>query len=205
MFPIRRFENNRYYAYTGIIIILISILLVITYRRDTFYDWTKLRPEIKDTVLAIKKDYEFEFNLNYPKNKISKDLIRRRWLMENATSSELDHLLNYPDGKIIVTAFQGLLLKNDTNILGKLEYVLNDTTEFIWTPIAITPVGLYTVKYILGLDSLLYEGPPPPPSQYSIIDYNKKFTASEINFIDSLITKIDFENYTRFEKYYDHR
>jgi hypothetical protein len=199
-------RNSNLYVLSGIIMILGLIILAISYKPETFYNWTPIRPEVRDSVRLIQNDYVFEINLICPEDKnISQGLKRRRWLMDYCSNDELKHLLTFPDGKVIVTSFQGLVLKNDENIMSHLETVLYDTTQFVSGENEPLPVGIYCLRFVLGLDQIVFDGPLPPKFYCDFPNYKKEFTLSEINHIDSIYHKLDYDNYERFVQYIDYR
>ncbi len=199
-------QNSNYYILSGLLLILGLSMFSIMYKPETFFNWKSIRAEVRDSVRLIQNDYEFEINLVCPDSQnISKGIQRRRWLMEYCSDEELEQLLVFPDGKIIVTSFQGLLLKSDENIMTHLTSVLYDTTEFVWGDDCALPVGIYCLRFVLGFDQIVFDGPLPPPFYCEIPDYEREFTLSEINYIDSIYNLLDYDNYERFEKYIDYR
>ena len=116
------------------------------------YNWENIRPDIIDSVKSIRYTY-IDNKKNTP-----------RWIIQNATISELIKLSDYPNGNVKAIAYEGLVRKHD--FLPKTDIILraiNDTTYSMYYLDLEMEIGTYIVDYVLGINENI---PPPPPQQY---------------------------------------
>ena len=85
-----------------------------------FFNWQGIRPEIRDTVKLIEQYGSVTSEAVGPAGKTPRQWYRRKWLMKNATESELRKLIDYPNGVVKATAYEGLIRKPVSNRLPPL-------------------------------------------------------------------------------------
>lgn len=180
--------SAKYFPLSISIVVLIAIatLFSSTYHPSMHYDWDDIRPEIRDSAIAI---------VNY--NKITSFLISinahtprqwhsRRWFMKNANKEELAMLLDHPNAALKTTAYEGLLRKSKSNNYDLMHQALNDTTSsFMYFSGCIgypMMVGEYLSEHVIPL---AYLGTP-------LSEHQKKayrMTESEIHQLRKLYKK----------------
>jgi len=140
------------------------------------YNWKGVRPELKRVVLDIS-NMRLSSELFTRKSGSSKSR-DKAWLMKNATRSELEKLMSYPNGVIKATAYHGLLIRNDTDASEVLKMALSDTTHFIFLDGGCVShpkmVGEYMMEDVLGIGYLR-----PPPIQSPLKRFNLTRTELE--------------------------
>ncbi|MCB0516669.1 MAG: hypothetical protein R2798_11965 [Chitinophagales bacterium] len=141
------------------------------YEPSWLYNWQDIRPEIKDTVKLIEKYGCITGETVGNNGKTPQQWHRRKWLMKNATESELTKLIDYPNGTVKATAYEGLIRKNNSDNYKLISEALNDTTTFLHYEAGCVGfpmlIGEYLVKYMISVSDRL---PPLPPEK--IIEYN---------------------------------
>ncbi|EDP95801.1 hypothetical protein U8527_11810 [Kordia algicida OT-1] len=78
------------------------------YNKEWYFDWSGIRPQIKDSI-EVAKYYGIDAKYVGYANRKSNQYDRQRWLMKNATRQELEKLTTYPDETIKAIAYKGLL------------------------------------------------------------------------------------------------
>jgi len=89
-----------------------------------------IRPEIRDTVLLIEDYGSITSGIVGIQGKTPQQWPRRRWFFKNAKEHELRKLIDYPNGVVKATAYEGLIRKPNTNSYELILQALNDTTTF---------------------------------------------------------------------------
>ena len=132
------------------------------YEKSWTYNWNGIRQEIKDS-LQVAELRGITSGVGGMGISSKKEVDRRRWIMKNATESELLKLTEYPNGIVKGIAYEGLLRKkgfsNKTELTLK---AIRDTTYQIdyqsgclgWN----MNIGEYIVQNVLLIDD---EIPPP--------------------------------------------
>lgn len=92
------------------------------------FDWTEIRPQIKDSVLVMADFNEVTSKFvgygGYP----SQQYDRGKWFMDEATDNELHKLIQYENSAVKAYSFKGLLKRKDKNIYTYLIESFNDST-----------------------------------------------------------------------------
>jgi len=122
------------------------------------YNWTGIRKNIKDSLIAMDKRRVIPIGLD------DIEVIRKKWVMRNATEVELLKLTESPSTTIKTIAYEGLLRKTNFNQKDKLIIeAIKDTTciLFLDSPCSSfdISIGEYFVNYTLGIDT----NTPVPP------------------------------------------
>jgi len=90
------------------------------------FDWTSIRNNVKDTILAIEKHGEVTSKfVGYSAN-LSPQYNRAKWFMAKASKDELIKLMNYDNSTVKAYSFKALLKQGDDNIYN---YIINSYYE----------------------------------------------------------------------------
>ena len=104
---------------------------------------------------------------------------RRRWIMRNATESELLKLTKYPNGTVKAIAYEGLLRKKEfTNRTELTLRAIGDTTYLVdyqsdcigWN----REIGEYLVQDVLMIDNQTQPFAPEMWTEYRLTEIDKK-------------------------------
>ena len=139
-----------------------SLLIVVTFffffisdavseqkKPENQFNWSGIRPQIKDTVIALS-DYGCITNYRVGLfGDISYQWYRANWFKENASAEELKQLLYYNDGVIRGYAFDGLVLKKDTMIFEYMKDSFNDSI-IVYTLYGCVGTGVQLWEYYLS-------------------------------------------------------
>ncbi len=145
--------------------------------------WKEIRPEIIDTIKLIEDNGSVTSGVVGINAKTPQQWHRRKWLIKNASEEELMKLINYPNGAVKATAYEGLIRKSNLDNYDLIIQALNDTTTFfnyksgcIGMPMMI---GEYLVENVISISD---RAPPLPPKR--MIKYNlteeKMFNLKEL-------------------------
>lgn len=166
-------------------IIAIGIIIAFTlyYTPAKTYPWTEIRKEIKDSIqlaeLSGITNGVGGFGVS-----TEHEVDRRRWIMKNATESELLKLTEYPNGSVRAIAYEGLLRKK--KFAKRTELVLRamqDTTYQLryqsgclaWS----REIGEYLVQDVLMIDDQIPPFPPDLVSEFGLTEPEKEKLLSE--------------------------
>lgn len=143
---------------TGIGILL---LFASSYEPKWLYNWSGIRKEIKDSILLVERD-GISSGVRGNGYSSADEVERRKIVMNAATIAELTRLLEYPNGSVRATAYEGLLQKDDFS--QKTELIMRAISDtafliyyhsgcFVWQ----REIGEYLVQDVLMIDD---EMPP---------------------------------------------
>ncbi len=170
--------RRRVLLFPTITFVLVGLLLLISqfYILDTpswTFNWTGIRPEIRDSVKLDRGDYFGRYVCdNFYNRHCLQYQNRREWVMQNATNQELVKLMNHPEPIIKAMAHEGLLRKENTDHYWILESSFIDTTTFLFTtnghdlPMLI---GDYLIERVLCVSDRI---PMPAPSNQRPLSSN---------------------------------
>ena len=140
------------------------MVLVLNYKPSYSFNWDGIRTNIKDSIL-ISEYTGITSGHGGMGVSTQNEVDRRKWVMKNATTSELLKLVNYPNGNIKAIAYEGLLRKKD--FLQKTKLILRaiqDTAYFVnyqsGCIVDDKKIGEYLVNDVLFINDKI---PPPPP------------------------------------------
>ena len=181
-------NNNKKNRYTIIVPVLtiigIAIIIIIStnYEENWTYNWDEIRTEIKDSI-KISEIRGITSGVGGMGSSTIDEVNRRRWIMKNATESELLQLIKYPNGTIKAIAYEGLIRKKEFK--NKTELTLNaikDTTYLVDYQFGCTGkqmrIGEYLVINVLNFDGL-YPPSPEMLNDYGISQSNKEKILTE--------------------------
>lgn len=167
-------KRNRFSMFLPILTIIgigIIIAIVTDYEINWTYNWNGIRKEIKDSIKVAEVYGITSGVIGVAGFSTKSEVNRRRWIMGNATESELLKLTEYPGGTIKAIAYEGLLRKN--NFLDKTNLTLKairDTTYLVnyqsGCLVSDIEIGEYLVEIVLKIDD---QSPPFPT--YMINDF----------------------------------
>ncbi|WP_299215204.1 hypothetical protein [uncultured Dokdonia sp.] len=90
------------------------------------FDWSEIRPEIKDTVLYIEKRNSIDTQYTGYSGSSSSLWKTQQWLINNAKKSELHQLMNYKNSAVKGVIFEGLLERKDSKVF---DYIINSVDD----------------------------------------------------------------------------
>ncbi|MFK8057737.1 MAG: hypothetical protein AB8F78_16540 [Saprospiraceae bacterium] len=165
-------KRNRFsIVFPFLTIIGIGILFAFSsfYEKSWTYNWNGIRKQIKDSV-KVAEYGGITSSLVGESAYRPKQFDRIRWIMKNATESELLKLTEYPDGTIKTIAYEGLIRKSDFN--NKTDLVLKAIKENEYKTYFQSGcigmelnIGEYLVDIVLQIGD---NSPPPPPNGFGI-------------------------------------
>jgi hypothetical protein len=170
-------KRSRFSILFPILTILgIGIIAVLTsgYEKSWTYNWTEIRKEIKDSIQVS----EFRgITSGVGGNGVStkNEVDRRKWVMKNATESELLKLTEYPNGNVKAIAYEGLLRKKEFTERTELTLrAIKDTIYLVdyqsgcigWR----REIGEYLVQDVLMIDDQI---PSFPPEMQTGIEFSE--------------------------------
>lgn len=166
------------------------LFLLSTYESNWTFNWNEIRPEIRDTVKLIENYGSVTSSVVGINAKTPQQWHRRKWLMRNADEKELRLLIDYPDGVIKATAFEGLIRKPNSRKYELITQALNDTTTFfdyrsgcLGFPMML---GEYVVENIIPVSDKM---PPLSPNQILRYNLSKEEIANIIELYNRRIDK----------------
>ncbi len=153
----------------GIIAVLAS-----GYEKSWTFNWNGIQNNIKDSISV----YEYQsISSGFGGNgrAMLEEIERRKWIMENATESELLKLTEFPNGNIKAIAYEGLLRKK--NFKNKKELILNAINDTIYSVYYQygclgdkLEIGEYLIQKVLMIDDRI---PPFRPELITEFGFSK--------------------------------
>jgi len=134
------------------------------YEKSWTYNWSGIRGNIKDSIKVI--EYRGMTSGIGGNGRLEIDeVLKRRWIMNKATESELLQLLEYPNGTVKAIAYEGLIRKR--NFKPKAELILHGIKDTDYqVPYQSGCLGWnmelseYLIWHVLLIDD---QAPPYPP------------------------------------------
>ena len=80
------------------------------------FDWSEIRPMIKDTILSIEKHNEIDSEFTGYIGKTSQSWHTQNWLISQATTSELEKLITYDNSAVRGIVFEALINRKHPNL-----------------------------------------------------------------------------------------
>ncbi len=166
-------------------IIGIGIITVISsaYEKSWTYNWDGIRGNIKDSIKSIEYR-SITSGIGGNGRSTIDEVLKRRWIMNKATESELLKLIEYPNGTVKAIAYEGLIRKR--NFKQKTELILqgiHDTNYQVsyqsgcegWN----MEIGEYLVRNVLMIDSQIAPYPPELINDFAISELDKEKILTE--------------------------
>jgi hypothetical protein len=170
-------KRNRFSIILPILTIIgIGIVIVLSsgYEKSWSYNWTEIRKEIKDSI-QVSELRGITSGIGGMGVSTKNEVDRRRWIMKNATESELLKLTEYPNGNVKAIAYEGLLRKKEFSERTELTLrAIKDTIYLVdyqsgcigWS----REIGEYLVQDVLMIDDQI---PPFPPEMQTGIGFTE--------------------------------
>lgn len=161
----------------------IIIAFVTNYEPNWSYNWNGIRAEIKDSI-KVAEFRGITSGVCGMGISSKSEVDRRKWIMRNATESELLKLTEYPNGTVKAIAYEGLLRKKDFNDRTELTLrAIRDTTYLMdyqsgcigWN----REIGEYLVQNVLMIDDQTPPFPPEMQTEFRFTDIDKERILSE--------------------------
>lgn len=172
------------------------------YKPNWIYNWDGIRPEIKDTVKSMENyGYVTSRAIGYS-GKTPQQWHRRKWFMKYATDAELIKLIDYPNGAVKATAYEGLIKRGNQNNYNLFIKALNDTTTFLTFVLGCEGDYVMLSEYLIEIAFHIRENSPQPIKE---LYQNSGLTDIEIKQINSIYKERIDKKWSYFEKYYDWR
>jgi hypothetical protein len=156
---------------------------VTNYQLNWSYNWGGIRTEIKDS-LKVAELRGITSGVGGMGISTKSEVNRRRWIMRNATESELLKLIEYPNGTVKAIAYEGLLRKKEfTNRTELILRAIQDTTYLVdyqsgcigWN----REIGEYLVQDVLMIDDQIPPFPPEMRTEFGLTEKDKEKILSE--------------------------
>lgn len=141
------------------------------YEPSWSFNWSGIRPEIRDTVNSLTvfpMIYRGLGSGHRSNHRFIATLQREKWLMTHASIDELSRLLHFPNGKIKTLACRELIARDLGNDYEWLRQLMTDTTYYVdiqgqynsWAHY----VGIYLLEDVYSLRLGNWAIPPPAPT-----------------------------------------
>ncbi|RZN79265.1 MAG: hypothetical protein EVB11_12740 [Winogradskyella sp.] len=161
----RHTEKRKRFSMLFPILIIVGIGIVVVlssfYEKSWTYNWNGIREQIKDSVKVAEYGGISTGVVGYDARK-PVQFDRRRWIMINATESELLKLTEYPSGTIKTIAYEGLIKK--TEFKGKTKLILDaiaDTEYHMYLQSGCTGTPMYIGEYLVDFVLQIDDKSPP--------------------------------------------
>ena len=143
------------------------------------FDWSEIRPEIKDTVLYIEKRNGIDSKFTGYAGRLSSFWKTQQWLINAAKTSELHQLIKYDNSTVKGVIFQGLLERKDPKVF---DYIINSVDDEGTVHFQLGCVGnaFGLTEYYLFLIS------SPAKEDYTLKVQDDLFTENQIKIVDSI-------------------
>ena len=119
-----------------------------SYDKSWNFDWSGIRPQVKDSILALKKYGNISFGTRGNGRIETKQFNRQEWISKYVFDSELIELLDYPDGTVKGLSFQILLKKQKKLKYKLLKKALNDSLTFVHFQMGCVGSGIMLNEYL---------------------------------------------------------
>ena len=169
----KRRNNNKRSRFSILFPILtilgIGIIAVLTsgYDKSWTFHWNGIERNIKDSI-NVHKYQSISSGIGGNGRAMPEEIESRKWIMENATESELLKLTEFPNGNVKAIAYEGLLRKKNFNNKAELiSNAINDTVYSVYYQsgclVDKLEIGEYLVQNVLMIDDRI------PPFRPEII------------------------------------
>ena len=159
------------------------IAIVTNYQPNWTYSWNGIRKEIKDSI-QVAELYGITSGIGGMGVSTKREVDRRKWIMKNATQSELLKLTEYPNGTVKAIAYEGLLRRKDfTNRTELTLKAIKDTTYLLdyqsgcigWS----REIGEYLIQDVLAIDDQIPPSPLETRTVFGLTELDKEKILSE--------------------------
>ena len=126
----KHFKTNEF-IYLIFAIVVSFIYFIISYEKEDYFNWSNIRPDIKDSILSIELSNTLHSQVTGYSGTKSEQYIRQEWIVKHASIYELQKLKTFPSGAIKALSYEALIKQQQANRTQLLEEVLNDTSSFL--------------------------------------------------------------------------
>lgn len=152
-------KRSRFSILFPILTILgIGIIAVLTsgYEKSWMFSWNGIESKIKDSI-SVYEYQSISSGIGGNGRAMPEEIESRKWIMENATESELLKLTEFPNGNIKAIAYEGLLRKKKfENKMELISKAINDTIYSVYYQSGCLgnkfEIGEYLVQKVLMID-----------------------------------------------------
>ena len=165
-----------------------------SYDKSWNFNWSGIRPQVKDSVLKIKR-YGSLVTVPGEDESLFSQIKTQSWLFKNTETSELLSLLDFPDSNVKALTYSILLKKKKVDKYLLIKRSLKDTLSFVELSGGCLRFDMHLAEYVLKHE--LNFGLKKPINSYKIED---DLTFEQIIEIDSLFKnfKVKEELYKQF-------
>lgn len=89
----------------------VTIIIFTNYEKSWSFNWNGIRKNIKDSIAIAEIQGITSGVVGYSGTSTRDEIMRRKWIMSNATEEELLKLIEYPSGTVKAIAYEGLIKK----------------------------------------------------------------------------------------------
>jgi len=158
----KRRNNNKRTRFSILFPILtilgIGIIATLTsgYEKSWTFNWNGIQSNVKDSI-SVYEYQSISSGFGGDGRAMPEEIERRKWIMENATESELLKLTKFPNGNIKAIAYEGLLRKkNFENKTELISNAINDTIYSVYYQYGCLgdklEIGEYLIQKVLMID-----------------------------------------------------
>ncbi|WP_442267051.1 hypothetical protein ACSIGC_04960 [Tenacibaculum sp. ZS6-P6] len=125
------------------------------------FKWKGIRNEIKDSIIALDTYGTITGSAVGYAGRTPQQFYRQKWILKNATSSELYSLLDYPDGTAKAIAYEGLMYNPKVKKYPLFKRSLNDTLTFVFFQYGCEGSGAMLSDYVINFIANVDKEVPP--------------------------------------------
>lgn len=181
-------KQNRFSILFPILTILgIGIIAVLTsgYEKSWTFNWDGIESNIKDSI-TVYKHQSISSGIGGNGRAMPEEIESRKWIMKNATESELLKLTEFPNGNIKAIAYEGLLRKK--SFKNKTELILNAVNDTLYSVYyqsgclgSELKVGKYLVQNVLMIDNQIPPFRPELITDFGFSELEKQKILTEFH------------------------
>ena len=153
------------------------------YEKSWTYNWNGIRGNIKDSIKVVEFRGITSGTGGNGRSTID-EVLRRRWIMNKATESELLQLLEYPNGTVKAIAYEGLIRKR--NFKQKTKLILHGIQDTDY-PVPYQSgcegwnmeLSEYLIRHVLMIDDQTAPYPPKLIDDFGISEIDKEKILAE--------------------------
>lgn len=125
-------KNVLVYIPTLVCLCLVFVFLIFQsfFIKSWNFNWHGIHLELRDNVKYLEGGYWTTSHFD-DYEQYQKDLVARKYLLNNSSNTELEILADYPDAVIRTLAYNGLVRREIPNKVKWIEKALNDTCDFV--------------------------------------------------------------------------
>ena len=178
-------SESTFWITSFILLSIIGIWVYIFFESFKYsqFDWSEIRPEIRDTAMAVERNGEITGKMIGIDAHVSKNWQRREWLKTNATKLELNNLLDHPNTAVKITAYEAILRQPNSDKYTLLKKSLGDTTTIFYYQAGCVSLPYKLGEYLMTNVVPIAKNLPPLPDEYRS---NIGLSENQINELNAL-------------------